>query len=53
MTALDISSGMLLQCREKRCYNKFVESDLNTDKLEDLTSAFDAVVSIGVFSRYL
>ena len=50
MAALDISDEMLLQCKERGCYNQVIQSDLNVDKLEKYEQAFDAIVAIGIFS---
>ena len=51
MAALDISDEMLLQCAKRGCYNQYILSDLNIDKLEMHMQAFDAIVAIGIFSR--
>ena len=47
--AMDISEGMLEQARGKGCYNDFRQMALG-EQLDFASDAYDAVISIGVFT---
>lgn len=47
--AMDLSEGMLDQARAKGCYNNFQQMVLG-DPLDFASDAYDAVISVGVFT---
>lgn len=48
LEGLDLSTGMLEQARQKRCYRNLTQQALG-EKLDFSDHGFDAVVSVGVF----
>jgi len=46
----DFSPEMLAKAKEKTCYNKLYEADLNAGQADVPDSSYDAITCVGVFS---